>query len=408
MWPFNRKVEKRGEVPAGSVPVSSPNFLEVITGMGGYSGVVDVPVTIDSALSVPAVWCATNFLSSTIAGLPLRQYAKNGDDRKEIDDRLSKILNGSVNDEMTTFGWRKYTFDQVFTGGRGVSFIERNARNQVINLWPLDGNGVTIERREGRKTYKYNDGAKTYTYDPSEIIDIPFMLKADGINHRGPIMTCRDAIALAIASTQYGARFFNGGGVPPFVVKGRFLSPQSLQVAADDMHAAVRKAATEKRQYLTLPEGLEIDKIGTDAEGAQLIENKRFTIEEVARIWGLSPVHLQDLTHGTYSNTEQQDLQTAKYTIKRWVEATEQEINLKIFGRSNPRRYFEFDMSGLLRGDFETRMNGYAVGIQSGVFKPNEARRRENLPAAEGGDNLMIQGATVPITQSGEEANADG
>lgn len=391
--------EKRGEVPSSSVPVSSPGFLQVITGMSGAPSSSGIPVTIERALGVPAVWAAVNFMSGTLAGLPLKEYARRGKDRVEASGPLARILHDNVNDEMSSFDWRKYTFDQVFTGGRACTFIERNATGAVVNLWPLDPAGITIRRENGRKRYTYNDGGRRYLYEASEIIDLPFMLKQNGVDHRGPVYSCRDAIGLAIAATEYGSRFFNNGGVPPYVVTGGFQSKNAMDRAAEDLEKAVRNAAKEARQALVLPTGLEIKSIGSDAEKAQLVELQRFSIEQIARVYSLPPTFLQDLTHGTFSNTEQQDLHFVKHTMKRWVEQFEQELNLKLFGRSNNRRYVELNMDGLLRGDFKTRMDGYAQGVQNGILKPNEARRRENLPDDPDGNSLMIQGATVPIGQ---------
>jgi HK97 family phage portal protein len=127
-----------------------------------------------------------------------------------------------------------------------------------------------------------------------------------------------------------------------------------------------------------------------------LIELQRFSIEQIARIYSLPPVFLQDLTHGTFSNVEQQDLHFVKHTIKRWVEQTEQEMNLKLFGRGS-QFYVKFDLDDLLRGDLKTRMEAHATSIQNGIKTPNEVRDIENLPPMEAGDDLMIQGATVPI-----------
>jgi HK97 family phage portal protein len=395
---FDRfRTEKRGEVPAGTVPVSSSNFLEIITGMTNGRSAAGVPVTIDSALGVPSVWSAVNFLSGTLAGLPLHVYRKTATGREKVTTGVAPILHDAVSDEMTSFEWRKGLFDAVFTHGRHVSFIERNAQNKVMNLWPLDPAGVTVRKDGWIKTYIYKEGGKNHKYAANEVIDIPFMLKADGVSHRGPIISNRDAIGLAIAATEFGSKFFQNGGVPPFAVTGNFQTGKSMSRAADDLADATRKAAKEQRQALVLPAGLEIKPLGVDAEKSQLVELKRFCIEEIARIYSLPPVFLQDLTHGTFSNTEQQDLMLVKHTLKRWVEQVEQELNLKIFGRSNNRQYAEFSVDGLLRGDFKTRMDGYAIGIQNGFITPNEVRASENRPADPNGDELMIQGATVPI-----------
>ena len=395
--------EYRGEVPNGTVPTSSSNFLEVINGMGYGATDSGVSVNTETALGVPAVWAAVNFISGTMAGLPLNVYRRNGDSRTRVRGGLGRILHDAANDEMSAFEWRKYSFDQVLTGGRSFTFIERNGAGQVVNLWPLDPAAMTVRIDGWRKTYTYSDDGRKLTYQAAEIIDIPFMLKSDRVSHRGPIQTNRNVIALSIAATQFGSKFFQNGGVPPFAVTGNFQSGRAMSRASEDLHEAVRKAAKEQRQALALPEGLDIKPIGSDAEKTQLVELKRFCIEEIARVYSLPPTFLQDLTHGTFSNTEQQDLHFVKHTLKRWVDQVEREMNLKLFGR-NPRdgRFVEFNVDGLLRGDFKTRMDGYAQGIQNAILTPNEVRQRENMPDMQEGNQLYIQGATVPLEAAGE------
>jgi HK97 family phage portal protein len=146
---------------------------------------------------------------------------------------------------------------------------------------------------------------------------------------------------------------------------------------------------------MALPLGHELKTIGLSPENMQLLELQRFSIEQIARIYSLPPVFLQDLTHGTFSNTEQQDLHFVKHTVKRWVEQFEQEMNLKFFGRGSDF-YVEFNVDGLLRGDLKSRMEAYAVSIQNALRTPDEIRAIENLPA-KGANDLLIQGATVPL-----------
>jgi HK97 family phage portal protein len=205
--------------------------------------------------------------------------------------------------------------------------------------------------------------------------------------------------------------------VPPFAVTGNFQSPGAMKRAADDLHEAVLKASKEERQALVLPLGLDIKEIGASPDKMQFVELKRFLVEEVARIYSMPPNFVQDLSKGTFSNTEQQDLHLVKHTLRRWVTQIEQELNLKLFGRSSTVQFVEFNLDGILRGDFKTRMEGYAQGIQNSVLKPNEARRRENLPDDPDGGRLLVQGATVPLgsqgtpaqpTQPGDPSNAAG
>lgn len=383
-----------------NIPISDRAIIEFL-GLSGDS-VTGENVNIETALGVPAIWAAVNFLSSTIAGLPLHIYRRKKESRERVSGRLAGLLNDAANDETSAFDWLKYKFDQVLTGGRGLTFIERNAAGQAINLWPLDPRNATIRRVNGRKLYEYRDDGKTHKYTAAEILDIPFMLKADGLGHRSPIMTNSETVGLAIAVTKHGARYFANGGVPAFAIEGPFKSPFGMQRASEDLAAALKKAARERRQALALPPGHTIKELGANLKDSQNVELNRFLTEEIARIYSLPPNFLQDLTNGTFSNTEQQDLHLVKHTLKRWVEQAEKEFNLKIFGRHSRARYAEFNLDGMLRGDFVSRFEGYSQGVQNAILKPNEIRRLENLPDDPFGDQLMIQGATVPVKNASE------
>lgn len=393
---FGLGKKKQAEQRAGITAVqSSPQAAQIFRPDFWDKMVGTTVVTPESALGVPAVWAAVNFIAGTIAGLPLQVYRKEKDGRKRVTGGVAPILHDAINDECTSFDWRKYTFERILTTGRAFTFIERNEQGRVMNLWPLDPSKVEVKREGGRLVYTYDKAKK---YAASEIIDLAFMMKSDGIGHKGPIMSNKDVIGRAIAATKYGEKYLIGGGVPPFAVTGNFQSGTAMKRAADDLEASVDKAAREERLALILPTGLDIKAIGAEPEKNQLVETQRFDVEQIARIYSIPPTFLQDLTHGTFSNTEQQDLHFVKHTLKRWIEQAEQEMNLKLFGRG-AKQYVEFNVDGLLRGDFKTRMEGHSMAIQNGIETPNEAREIENRPALEGGDSLMIQGGTVPITQ---------
>lgn len=399
IWPFNLS-EARSLSDGQTYAQSDPRLAQVF-GLGSVSA-SDVVVTEETAMTVPAYFGGVNFLAGTLAGLPLQVFDKTPKGRKRVKTPAAQLLHGAVNDETSSFDWRKLLFEGVFTTGRGLSYIERDG-SRIVNIWNLDPKCVAIKRKNGRKTYEYTESGRMRVYPAADIIDLPYMLKSDGLTHRGPIHVGRDALGLAIAATNYGSRFLAGGGVPPFAITGNFQSSAALKAAANDLEQAVRNAAKERRQALTLPTGLEIKAIGANPDDSQLIELQRFSVEQVARLLQLPPVFLQDLTHGTFSNTEQQDLHLVKHTIKRWAEQFEQELNLKLFGRANNKRYVELNMDGLLRGDFATRMEGYARGIQSGHIMPSEVRETENRPFVEGSDKLFIQGATVPLDAAGQQ-----
>lgn len=375
---------------------STKDFLSVM-GWGDFAAASGVTVNVDTAMGVPAIWAAVNFIAGTLAGLPLHIYRKTDAGRERDTEGFGATINTAVNDETSSFEWRKYMFEQVLTGGRSITYIERDGSGNVRNLHPIDPNGVLVERKvtsQGfpAKTYRYNQRI----FKAKDIIDLTFMVKANQLDPRGPIATNKDAIGMAIAASQYGAKAFQSGGIPPAVLQGPFQSGAAASRASEDVAAATAKLAKEGRPIMALPLGHELKSVGFSPEQMQLIELQRFSIEQIARIYSLPPIFLQDLTRSTFTNSEQQDLHFVKHTLKRWIEQAEQEMNLKLFGRGSDQ-YVEFNVDGLLRGDFKTRMEAHATSIQNGIRTPNEVRDLENMSARDEGDDLMIQGATVPI-----------
>jgi len=386
-----RKSEKREATFTQSEPRS---FMEIV----GLSG--SATVSMEEALGVPAVWAAINFLSGTIAGLPLNVYDVDikGNKKKVKATKLNPVvdvLHSAVNDSYSSFQWRFDMFNAIFTEGRSVTYIERNKQGQPVNLFPLVN--ATVERMDdGRKRYKHQAGGVTRYYDQANVLDVTFMLKADLLSHRSPLRQCAVAIGKAVNSNSYGSKLFANGGLPSFALTGPFGSGKAATRASDDIAQATKKAASEGGNVLAIPLGHELKALGADPDKMQLVEGQSFAVVEIARIYQLPPTFLQDLTRATFSNSEQQDLHFVKHTLKRWIEQFEAEMNLKLFGR-NSTRYVEFNMDGILRGDYVTRMTGNSTAIQTGQLTPNEARKLENREPKPGGDVLYIQGATVPL-----------
>lgn len=384
--------ETRATIENPTVPVSSENFL-------AFFGVqsANLPhVTIDSALNVPAVMAAVAFLSRTLAALPRHAYRTKKSSGERIAGKLETVVNSAPNDTVGAFKFWQWFWQQVFTGGRGLAYIERTPQG-IDSLWPMDPTKTTIKRVGMRIVYQFENKE----YDAADVIDVPFMLKPCGLRHYGPIYKASKAIQLAIAMNDYGSNFFAGGGVPPLALEGPLpAGAEAVKRAQADIKRAVDAAKNAGEPVFPIPAGYKLSPVGIDPAKGQMVEARRFQIEEIARAYQLPPVFLQDLSRATFSNAEQQDLHLVKHLIGQWAKALEDEINLKFFGRTGGR-YIEHNLDGLLRGDFKTRMEGYGIAIQNGIRKPDEIRAMENLPA-EGGpaDKLYIQGATVPLGTS--------
>lgn len=379
-------------------PLSATQLHSILSGVPELSGHVHP----DVALTVPAVNCAVNFLSSGLANLPLHLYRASGETSERITGGLQKVLNEAPNPEWTSYGARRYFWQSVFLYGRGLMWIERAGTN-VVALWPMDPCTTSVKWMGGRKTYLLSDGR---TYASSEVIDVPFMLRSNQIDTRSPIQLGAKAINLALAMEKYANGFFAGGGVPPLALEGPL--PQSganLARALSDMQRSIEVARQQDRAIFPMPPGHSLKPVGIEPDKGQMKDSRLFQIGEIARVFDLPPTFLHDLTNGTMANTEQQGLSLVKYQIARWAKALEEELNLKLFGPANNKRYCEHKLDALLRGDFKTRIEGLARAVQTSIMTPDEARGLENLPPKEGGDQLFIQGATVPLaTQTGARA----
>lgn len=392
---MNQIIELRASPEDPRVPVSAENFLAFF---GVQSG--NLPsVTIDSALTVPSVSAAVTFLSASMASLPLHAYRVKGDNSERIKGGIQSLLNEAPNDEWTSFGWRKYFWQQVFTGGRGLTWIERKGGN-VVGLWPMDPANTMVRRVARRKVYSFGG----VDYPATDVIDVPFMLRRDQLGVYSPIMMGAKAVQLALAMGDYASGFFAGGGVPPLALVGPMpAGPEAVKRAQGDIKRAIDAAKSNNDAVFPIPPGYELKPVGFDPAKGQMTEARLFQVSEIARIYNLPPVFLQDLSHGTFSNTEQQDLHLVKHTIAQWAKGLEEEINLKVFGSGN--RYCEHSLDGLMRGDFKSRIEALARGVQTSLYTPDEARGLEGRPPVEGGDKAYMQGATVPLGTTPQPTN---
>lgn len=355
-------------------------------------------VTADSAMRVPAYAAARTFLSSSLANLPLHAFRKEGTSTKRVGGALQRLLNEAPNQEWSSFAARKYFWSGVFgERGRGLLYIERGGRDP-ISLWPMDPTKTTVRRVGHKRVYDWNDQGVKRVYPAADVIDVPFLLKADQISTYSPLSNGERVIQLALAMNDYGSGFFAGGGVPPLALVGPMpAGREAMQRAIADVQRAIDEARKSGKPIVNIPPGYELKPVGLDPEKGQMTDALRFIVEEIARIFNLPPVFLQDLTHGTFSNSEQQDLHLVKHLIAQWAKALEDELNLKLFGADNNRRWCEHSLDGLMRGDFKSRIEGMARGVQTALLTPNEARALDNREAMPEGDKLYIQGATVEL-----------
>ena len=375
------------------------------------------PVNERSAMQMTAVYACVRILSESIAGLPLHlyRYTDSGGKEKAVDNPLYFLLHDEPNPEMTSFVFRETLMTHLLLWGNAYSQIIRNGKGEVIALYPLMPNRMTVDRdNKGRLYYQYwrgKDEAKLsrdniVILQPSDVLHIPG-LGFDGLVGYSPIAMAKNAVGMAIACEEYGAKFFANGATPGGILEHPGIVKDPARVR--ESWNAVYQGSGNAHRIAVLEEGMKFQSIGIPPEQAQFLETRKFQLNEIARIFRIPPHMIGDLEKSSFSNIEQQSLEFVMYTLDPWVVRWEQAIQRALFTENEKRQYFvKFNVDGLLRGDYQSRMNGYAVGRQNGWLSANDIRELENLnriPEDLGGDLYLINGNMTKLKDAGAFAN---
>lgn len=378
-------------------------------------------VTNQTAMQITAVYACVRVLAESIAGLPLHfyRYVDSNNKEKAVDHSLYKLMHDEPNPEMTSFIFRETMMTHLLLTGNAYAQKIYNGKGEIIALYPLDPNRMTVWRdTSGRLRYTYTrepdealaDKNLVVTLGTEDVFHIPG-LGFNGLVGFSPIEMARNAIGMAMAAEEYGSKFFANGAAPSGVLEhpGTIKDPAKVRAAWLSQFGGSENSG----KVAVLEEGMQYKPISISPEQAQFLETRKFQIDEIARIYRVPPHMIGDLEKSSFSNIEQQSLEFVKYTLNPWVVRWEQQLSRSILSTREKEQgyYFKFNVDGLLRGDYESRMKGYAVARQNGWMSANDIHRLENqdlIPAEEGGDLYLVNGNMVPLASAGAFAGVAG
>jgi len=357
-----------------------------------------------TAMQTSAVYACVRILAESVALLPLHLYENNSEGGREVLRRhpLYRLLHDEPNPEMTSFVFRETLMSHLLLWGNAYAQIIRNGRGNPVALYPLLPDRMYVERStSGDLIYIYqaDDGQRILGRD--EILHIPG-LGFDGLIGYSPIAMAKNAIGMALATEEYGAIFFANGANPggvlehPGVIKdqNRLREGWQSQFSGANSH-----------KVAVLEEGLKFKPLSIPPEQAQFLQTRKFQINEIARIFRVPPHMVGDLEKSSFSNIEQQSLEFVKYTLDPWIVRWEQSLQQALLLPAEKRRLsIRFNLDGLLRGDYQSRMKGYSIGIQNGFMSPNDIRGLEDMnliPEEEGGNLYFVNGNMVKLKNVG-------
>lgn len=362
---------------------------------GGQKTAAGIRMNEETALTVGAVYTAVRIISNSIGALPLHVYRRDETGKRSFAVRhwAYPLLHDSPNEYHTSTIWMRMMMAHLLLWGNAYNRIEWVGNGSARNLLPLMPWAVTPRRTPtGLQVYDVQlaDGSKE-TLPGDEVLHIPGLMY-DGIQGISVIGAMRDSAALAKVAEQFGSSFFANGARPGIVLEVPGKMKEGAQQTLAKSVMAGFSGPSNAFKAMVLEEGAKLHNVQMPMQDAQFLETRRFQRSEILGWYGIPPHLGGDTERSTSWGTgiEQQDIGFAKHTIAPWCVAIEQELNRKLFGRGSGL-YAKFNLDGLMRGDFKSRMEGYRIAVGAPFLSRNEARELEdwNTMSDDGMDTVI-------------------
>lgn len=354
-----------------------------LTGTVGFGMTGAATVNANLAENLSAVLACVGAISSTIATLPAFVYLKQDGGRTEAPNHpVTRLIRGP-NSRQTWPDWVEWTLAQVLLHGNSISIIEYDGAGRVTNLLPVPwGNVLVSLLPSGRLAYDimryiapWGGSGEPRRYLDDEVFHLRDR-SDDGFLGRSRLSRAPDVMAQANSLQSYMAGVWRNGAVPAGALK----HPQTLgDTARTNLMNSFNNAyagAGNSRKTLLLEEGMEWTPFSITPEDAEVLASRRFTVEELCRIFQVPPPIIQDYSHGTFTNTQQAALWFAQLSLTPWVRKIEAEFARTVFGDGSDY-HLEIDLSGLMRGDYAARWSAYGTAIDKGILTVDEIREAE-------------------------------
>lgn len=367
----------------------------------------DIDVSGDASLKFTAVFSCLRVLAETFASVPVAEYKKlaNGDREKTDETGLYEVLHGMTNEEMSAYNFKEMGMYQINTGGNLVCQRVVSRLGKVIGLNPLDWNKVKIERNKttGKIQYIYGIGTDQ-VYSRDQVFHVPGP-SINGIVGMSPIEYASQAIRLGLTYEKFAVNFYKNGAFPAGIFKHPgYLKDEAFKRLKDDLKDNYRQLINAGVPILA-EDGLDYTPLQMKLVDAELLASKKFQIEDICRVYRV-PMHLvQNLDKATNNNIEHQSLEFVMYTMLPWFKRWEECINTQLLTAEQRKQgyYFEFNVSGLLRGDSKSMAEAFAIGRQWGWLSVNDIRRLMNMNRIDNGDIYL---SPLNMIEAGKEPAA--
>lgn len=361
----------------------------------------DVPtVGPDAALQVSAVWACVKLLSETISSLPLHVYVPNEQGQRQVarDESIYRILHDRPNSRQTAMEFWEYMMFHRYLRGNAYAHIRRNGLGQVTALWPLSADHVEVKLLDsGKVVYFYTRDGNTLAILDRDMLHIRGM--GTDIVGLAPLDYMRGSVSLSIRAQGHMQKTYAKNARRPGLLMSQQVLTKEQREALKNNFSEIASGG-EKELYI-LEAGFQFEALGMTPADLQLLETRRYSIEDLARWFGVPSVLINDTQKATTWGSGVQQIVEGfyKFTIRPEVERIEQSIQERVMsaGQRASGMIAEFSLDALLRANMKDRMEIYSRSVQNGIFTRNECRHLENMPPMEGGDELTAQTNLRPV-----------
>jgi len=365
-------------------------------------------ITESSALALSAVWACTNLLAGTIGSLPLMVYrAADGYSAPDPEHELFKLLHTSPNADQTALDFWEFVSASIELWGNSYARVARNSQRKVTAIVPIHPSAVSVQRLStGAIEYSWSENGRSFRGTDADILHIRGF-GGDPLGGLSTLRFARNAFGLAQAVDRSASATFRNSLRPSgALVFDDWLSPDQRELAKTKLTEQFIGAQNTGKP-MVLEGGTKWEPLTINPEDAQMLESRKFSVEEICRFFGVPP-HMIGHTEKNSSwctGIEEQTLAFQKYTLRRRLKRIEQAVSKQLLRPSDIASgvSIKFSVEGLLRGDSSGRAEFYDTMTRIGAMTINEVRELENMKPVEGGSVPRMQMQNVPITEAGND-----
>jgi len=368
-------------------------------------------ITPGRAESLSTVYACVSAISETIASLPLILYRRTPDDGRERapDHPLYRVLHEQPNELQTALEFREMMQAMTLLRGNAHAEIIRGNDGQVMALVPLMPDRVTtLQLDNGRLAYDVTDTkGKVRRLLQEEVFHLRHR-SDNGLVGVAPITASRETVQLALAERDHGNATFTNGTKLSGILKfpGKLNPDQRISIA--DSWATQHAGGSNAGKTAILEEGVDYTTVSMSMEDAQWLEARKFSVEEIARLFRIPPTIIGELSEANYSNSVEMNRFFVTNSLRRHLTMWEQSISSSLLTPIGRRIYFaEHSVEGLLRGDSSNRADFYSKGIADGWLLIDEVRKYENLPKLTDAERNQTAQTKRAETEGGQKEGAD-